>query len=108
MITRKLVLLAFLMNTAACASLIQSTSLADAYKAYEREDFERTLELISRSENIADPSREMKAELTYLKANAHERLGEEAVANTLYAYLAAEHGDSQYGYLASEKLEPSR
>ncbi len=108
MMTRKLVLLVFLLNTAACASLIQSTSLTDAYKAYEREDFERTLELISRSETITETSSEMKAELTYLKANTHERLGEVAIANTLYEYLAAEHGDSQYGYLASEKLGLAR
>jgi len=47
----------------------------------------------------------MKAELTYLKAQTHEKLGQQKIANTLYKYLFEEHKESQYGYLASKKLK---
>lgn len=89
------------------SSLIQSTSLCKAYQKYGRRQFERTLELISRAENIRETTPEMKAELTYLKATSHEGLGQQEIANTLYEYLAAEHKHSQYSYLASKKLSSS-
>jgi len=89
----------------AYSSLIQSTSVIDVYKKYELQEFERTLELISRAENVKEPPPEMKAELTYLKAQTHEKLGQQKIANTLYEYLFEEHKESQYGYLASKKLK---
>jgi len=89
----------------ACSSLIQSTSVIDEYKKYELQKFERTLELISRAENVKEPAPEMKAELTYLKAQTHEKLGQQKIANTLYKYLFEEHKESQYSYLASKKLK---
>lgn len=91
-------------NLVACTSLIQSTSLTDAYKTYERGDYERTLELIARSETVTEPTPDRKAELTYLKARTYERLGQTDTAATLYSYLAEQHGESQYGYLANMKL----
>ena len=84
--------------------MIQSASVSEAYKKYELQEFERTLELITRAENARVTTPEVKAELTYLKARTHEGLGEQEIANTLYGYLAEQHRDSQYGYLASKKL----
>ncbi|AFP32315.1 hypothetical protein MRBBS_3379 [Marinobacter sp. BSs20148] len=49
-------------------------------------------------------SAEKKAELTYLKAKTYERLGKSEIAYTHYEYLAREHGNSQYGYLAVKQL----
>jgi hypothetical protein len=49
-------------------------------------------------------SAETKAELTYLKAKTYERLGKSEIAHTLYEYLAQEHSNSQYGYLAVKQL----
>jgi ribose 5-phosphate isomerase len=49
-------------------------------------------------------SDETKAELTYLKAMTYEGLGDGETANTLYEYLAQEHSNSQYGYMAIKKL----
>ena len=103
MTIQKVFLLALILSLGACASLIQSTSVTDAYKKYELQEFDRTLELITRAENAQETTPEMKAELTYLKAQTYESLGQQEVANTLYQYLVDQHKDSQYGYLASTK-----
>ncbi len=100
----KVFVLVFIFLLSACAGLIQSTSISEAYKKYEAQEFEQTLELISRAENFKETTPEMKAELTYLKAQTLEGLGQQKIANTLYEYLVEEHKDSQYGYLASKKL----
>jgi hypothetical protein len=47
---------------------------------------------------------ETKAELTDLKAQTYERLGKSELAYTYYEYLAREHSNSQYGYLAVKQL----
>lgn len=104
MTMQKVILLALALLVVACASTIQSASLSEAYKKYELQEFERTLELITRAGNMKETTPEMRAELTYLKAQTHEGLGQKEIAITLYEYLAEEHKDSQYGYLASKKL----
>ncbi|MEE4190459.1 MAG: hypothetical protein V2I66_02710 [Halieaceae bacterium] len=101
---RKPLLLMLGLQLVACTSLIQSTSLTDAYKMYERGDYERTLALIARAETVTEPTPDMLAELTYLKAQTHERLGHAATAQSLYSYLAEQHSQTQYGYLASQRL----
>ena len=92
------------LSLSACASMIQSTSIEKAYKKYELQEYDRTLELITRAENTEETTPEMKAELTYLKAQTYERLGKSGISTTLYEYLAKEHSNSQYGYLAAKKL----
>ena len=104
MAIQKILILTLTIFVTACASTIQSTSISEAYKKYTLQQFERTLELITRAENVRETSPEMKAELTYLKAQTHESLGQQKIAHTLYEYLVKEHKDSQYGYLASTKL----
>jgi len=97
-------LLAVALTISACASLIQTASISEAYKHYQREQYDRTLELITQAENAGAMSDEKKAELTYLKAMTYEGLGNGETANTLYRYLAQEHSNSQYGYMATKKL----
>jgi hypothetical protein len=97
-------LLAVTLSLGACASLIQTASISEAYKHYESQQYERTLELITQAENAEAMSDETKAELTYLKAMTYEALDEDETANTLYQYLAKEHSNSQYGYMAAKKL----
>lgn len=100
----KLLMLVNLFLLTACTGLIQSTSISEAYKKFEAQDFKQTLELISRAENFKETTPEMKAELTYLKANSYESLGQKTIANALYEYLVKEHKGSQYSYLARKKL----
>lgn len=104
MTIKKVLLLGLTLFIAGCTGMIQSTSILEAYKKYDAQEFEQTLELISRAENFKNTAPEMKAELTYLKAQTHENLGQQEIANTLYEYLVEQHKDSQYGYLASKKL----
>ena len=84
-----LVLLAAALSLGGCASLIQTASVAEAYKHYDLQQYERTLALITQAENAEPMSAETKAELTYLKAKTYERLGNSEIAYTLYGYLAA-------------------
>ena len=97
-------LLVVTLSIGACASLIQTASISEAYKHYERQQYDRTLRLISQAENADAMSDETKAELTYLKAMTYEGLGDGETANTLYEYLVQEHSNSQYGYMAVKKL----
>lgn len=100
-------LLAVALTLGACSSLIQTASISKAYKHYERQQYDRTLELISQAENAESMSDETKAELTYLKAMTYQGLGDDETANTLYEYLVQQHSDSQYGYRAVKKLNES-
>lgn len=102
-----LLLIAATLSLGACASLIQTASISEAYKHYELQHYERTLELIKQAENADAISTETKAELIYLKASTYEMLGKSEIAYTLYEYLAKEHSSSQYGYLAVRKLNAS-
>lgn len=97
--------LAVALTLGACSSLIQTASISEAYKHYERQQYDRTLELISQAENAEAMSEETKAELTYLKAMTYEDLGDDETANTLYEYLVQEHSNSQYAYIAIKKLD---
>ncbi len=99
-----LMLLAATLSLVACAGLVRTASVSEAYKHYELEQYERTLELIARAEHLDETSAEIKAELTYLKALAYEGLGHDDIAIALYRYLAEQHASSQYGYLAFEHL----
>ena len=102
-----LLLLAATLSLGGCASLIQSASVSEAYKHYELQKYERTLDLITQAENADAMSDDMKAELTYLKAQTYERLGLYDTAQALYEYLAKEHGKTQYGYIAVKQLNAS-
>lgn len=104
MTMQKVLFLGLTLSVAACASTIQSASLLEAYKKYELQEYGHTLKLITMAETAKETTPEMKAELTYLKAQTHESLGQQTIANTLYEYLAEEHKNSQYGYLARKKL----
>ena len=105
--TPTVMLLAATLSLGGCASLIQSASVSEAYKHFELQKYERTLALITQAENADAMSDEMKAELTYLKAQTYERLDFFETAQTLYEYLAKEHGKTQYGYLAAKQLDAS-
>ena len=87
-----------------CAGVMQSASVMEAYKKYDAEQYEDTLVLIMRAENSKAAAPYRQAELAFLKAQTHERLGNIQVAKTLYEYLVAEHGSTQYGYLSRAKV----
>ena len=104
MLKGKLTLMMLTISMVGCSSIIQTASITEAYEYFYAQDYKHTIELVTRAESINETPHEMKAELTYLKAQAHEGLGHQEVADTLYEYLVDQHRDSQYGYLASKKL----
>ena len=100
-----LVLLSVILSLGACANLMHTASINEAYKHYELQQYGRTLALISQAENAKVTTDETKAELTYLKAKTHEKMGQSEIAQTLYEYLVIEHENSQYAYLATHQLK---
>lgn len=101
---KALFLVALTLLVTSCASTIQSASISEAYKKFELQDYSRALELITRAENANDTSPDMRAELTYLKAQTYENMGQQETANTLFKYLVEKQANSQYAYLAAKKL----
>ena len=101
---KKLFLAGSLLLVAGCAGLIQTGSISKAYESYENEKYTKTLRLITQAESISDVTPELRAELTYLEARTYWQLGEKGKADTLFQYLKDQHKDSQYGYLAAERL----
>lgn len=100
---RKLLIIASLL-LAGCAGTIQTASITEAYKKYNQQNYQATLEKLYLAENAKDMPAPQRAELAYLKAQAYEGLGEIERALTLYQYLAEQHADTQYGYHAARHL----
>ena len=101
---KKTIILSLVLLTTGCATVFQTGSISEAYKKYKAQNYEETLKLISQAENVKETRPETKAELTYLKAQTYEKMGQIEKAITLYEYLKEQHADSQYGYLANKKL----
>lgn len=102
---KKVFLAGLLLFVAGCTGLLQTGSISKAYETYENENYAKTLKLITQAENVSDVTPELRAELTYLKAQTYWQLGQRKKAGTLFKYLKDQHKDSQYGYLAAERLE---
>lgn len=96
------------LSVTACSSTLQTASISEAYKKYERQDYAATLELIVRAENAKEMHAEQRAEITYLKAQTYEQLEQTELAETLYRYIDEQHEQSQYAYLSRLKLEEMR
>lgn len=102
---KKLLIIVFALAMTGCASFAQVGSVEKAYEEYEAKDYQATLEHITRAENIKETSPELNAELSYLKAQTYEQLGQPDKATTLYQYIKEQHANTEYGYLAAEKLK---
>ena len=87
-----------------CAGLAQKGALNNAYSNYEDGEYEDVIQLTSQAENFHEPTHEMKAEIIYLRALALEKMGRTDEATGLFNYLSQEFKDTQYGYMAIEKL----
>ena len=102
---KKVLVLSLVIVLSACASQVQKGAITLAYSNFEDRDYEDTLIYINQAENAKETSAELKAELTYLKARTYEKMGKYSDAKALYGYLVEQHPQSQYSYLAKEKLE---
>lgn len=87
-----------------CAGIAQKGALNSAYSNFEDGDYEDVIQLTSQADNFKEPTHEMKAEIIYLRALALEKLGREDEATGLFTYLSEDYKDTQYGYMAIEKL----
>jgi len=101
---KKLIVAIFALLIAGCSSMIQKGSISKAYETFQDQHYDETLKYIARAETVDELNPEKKAELTYLKAETYEKMGENEKAKALYQYLKDQYKDSQYGYLAAKKL----
>lgn len=101
---KKFAVIVLAVSIIGCSSQVQNGAIQLAYSNFNDRDYEDTLEYISQAEQAKQTNPELKAELTYLKAQTYEKMGEYQKAKSLYKYLSVEHKSSQYGYLALERL----
>lgn len=102
---KKFALVGLIPLIAGCGGLMQTGSISKAYKTYELGHYAQTLKLITQAEYISMATPELRAELTYLRAQTYRKMSEDEKANTLFEYLRDQREDSQYGYLAAKRLE---
>jgi len=87
-----------------CSGLIQTGSVTRAYESYAMKDYPRTLEMIALAQNVDNLNPELNAELLFLKAETYAQLGKTRESENLFRSLAKNHGTTEYGFLAHEKL----
>lgn len=102
---KKLIVTSIFIAITGCSSMAQKGAIQLAYSNFEDRDYSDTLMYISRAENEKSVNPELKAELTYLKAQTYEKMGQYEKAKSLYQYLSEQHKKSQYGYLAAKRLK---
>jgi len=102
---KKVILITLATLAIGCASQVQKGSIQLAYSNFDDRDYEDTLKYISQAESSRQTTPELKAELTYLKAQTYEKMGDYDKANSIYEYLSEQHKESQYGYLAAKRLK---
>ena len=105
---RKTLLLLFISWLFAGCSLVQTGSVSRAYETYQEQDYERTLELISLAQKVHDLPPELNAELGHLKAQTYAQMGMTEKADNLFRHLGEHYRDTEYGYLAYERLQNSK
>jgi TolA-binding protein len=88
-----------------CMAMAQRGALNRAYSNYQKGDYEDVLELTSQAESYKEPTREMKAEILFLKALSLEKLERYEEAQGTFKYLSDKFNDTEYGYRAKEKIK---
>jgi len=101
---KKAVLIAAAIALTGCANFIKAGSINEVYESFDEQKYEQTLVLIRRTENLSDFDPDLRAELTYMKAQTLAALGDSREANALYGYLKSQHSATQYAWLAELHL----
>ena len=104
----RMIIIGLVLVTFGCASTPRGSAISLAYSSFEGGNYQDTLKYVSQAENEREISAELKAELTYLKAQTYEKMGHQNKADGLYEYLKEQHPTSQYGYLGSKMLNSSK
>ena len=88
-----------------CGGLAQDGAMIRAYKNFEKGDYEDVLTLTGQAQSYKEPSRELKAEILFLRGLAFEKLGRNQEAEGVFKFIAANFMDTEYGYKAEEKIK---
>jgi outer membrane protein assembly factor BamD (BamD/ComL family) len=86
-----------------CATA-QKGALSRAYSSIDKGKYESALKRLSEAEKYVEPTPQMMAEITYLRAICYEGLAKSEDAIGTLKYLIDKFPDSSYAYQAKEKL----
>lgn len=101
---RILVLLTLATFLSGCANFANTATLTKARQQANNQAYPEALKLVAQSEGMRGIPTEGRLSMVFLKAEIHERQGDRDTAVALYLFLCERHTDSQYGYLARQKL----
>jgi len=85
--------------------ITQRGAITRAYSAIGEGRYDAALARLSEAEGYLEPTPELRAEITFLRARSYEGLQRTSDAVALYRYLVATFPESSYGYQARERLK---
>jgi outer membrane protein assembly factor BamD (BamD/ComL family) len=88
-----------------CATTAQEGAIIGAYSMIDKGKYDSALKKLSHAEKYKEPTPQMMAEITYLKAVCYEGLNKPEDAIGTLKYLLDKFPDSTYAYQAREKLK---
>jgi len=101
---RPIIFITTLLGLTGCANLIKAGSIDKVHRSFDNQQYQETLVLVRRAENLSELDSRIQAELTYIKARSFAELGNTDEANALYEYLRSQHTSSPYAWLAELHL----
>lgn len=87
-----------------CAGTAQRGAMLRAHSGIGEKDYEFSLKRLSDAERYVAPEPELQAEISYLKGLCFEGLYKSPEAKAMYKFVTDKFPDSQYSYLARERL----
>lgn len=88
-----------------CSDLVRQGSIKSALSNFEDGDYRDAINSASQAENYPDAPHEKKAEIIFIKALIYEKMGRNTEAQGLFKFLREKFGDTQYGFMANEKID---
>jgi hypothetical protein len=86
-----------------CATA-QRGAMNRAYSGIENKEYEFSLKRLSEAESYVEPEPELKAQISYLKGICYEGLYKNLEAKGIYKFIINTFPNSQYSYMARERL----
>ena len=98
------IIVACLVSLAGCATA-QKGAMSRAYSGIKKGEYEFALKRLSDAENYVEPTPQLMAEITYLRAVCYEGLERYGDAIGALKFLIDKYPDTSYAYQAKEKLK---
>ena len=97
-------LVAFPLVLQSCG-MVQDGAMIRAYKSFEKGECNKVLARLSEAERYKEPTPELRAEISFLRARCLETQQEISDAKGIYKYIISTFPQSQYAFSAKERLK---